>query len=277
MIKRFAKKIVKEAVRLLPRLSGGKYLFQQLLETAMEEKSSAMHHGVRMSFSAPNELCRYRIASFSTKEPETLDWIDALPEGAIFWDIGANIGLYSIYAAKKCGAQVYAFEPSVFNLEILARNIDLNQLQKQITIVPIALSERAGTSLFKMTTMAWGGALSTFEEDFGQDGKELKEVFEYATCGISMGDAIEHLGLPSPRFIKMDVDGIEHLILRGGASVLKRVDSVLVEINDDFSEQAEQSSKYLKEAGLTLHRKCSLGAGNQYNQWWIREDAGSPS
>jgi predicted RNA methylase len=160
MIKQFAKNLLGGVVRILPALPGGKYLFQQFLEAAMEEKLSAMHHGLRMIFCAPNELCRYRIASFSTKEPETLDWIDALPESAIVWDIGANIGIYSVYAAMKRGARVFAFEPSVFNLEILARNIDLNKLQKQITIVPIPLSERAGTSLFKMTTMAWGGALS---------------------------------------------------------------------------------------------------------------------
>ena len=230
-----------------------------------------------MAFGAPNALCRYRASSFATKEPETLDWIDALPSGAILWDIGANVGLYSVYAAIKRDSQVYAFEPSVFNLEQLARNIHLNKLQRRITIVPVALSERTGASLFKMTSTAWGGALSTFDQDFGQDGEALKEVFEYTTCGISMSDAISYLGIPSPQFIKMDVDGIEHLILRGGKAVLQQVESVLVEINDDFAEQAQQASQCLSEAGLTLHRKCDLGAGNQYNQWWIREHADLPS
>ena len=104
-----------------------------------------------MAFSAPNALCRYRASSFATKEPETLDWIDALPSGAILWDIGANVGLYSVYAAIKRDTQVYAFEPSVFNLEQLERIIHLNKLQRRITIVPVALSERTGASLFKMT------------------------------------------------------------------------------------------------------------------------------
>ena len=66
------------------------------------------------------------------------------------------------------------------------------------------------------------------------------------------------------------VDGIEHFILRGGIEVLNYVDSVLLEINDEFIEQAHESEILLKSAGLTLYKKCDLGVLNQYNQWWIR-------
>ena len=277
MNKRLAISFFEKGTRLLRRLPGGNRFCEQFLVTAVEAQAIATHNGVHMVFGVPNALCRYRASSFATKEPQTLDWIDALPSGAILWDVGANVGLYSVYAAMKRDAQVYAFEPSVFNLEQLARNIHLNKLQRQITIVPVALSARTGASLFKMTSTAWGGALSTFDRDFGYDGEALKEVFEYTTCGISMGDAISYLGIPPPQFIKMDVDGIEHLILEGGKAVLQQVEGVLVEINDDFTEQARQASQCLSEAGLTLHRKCDLGVGNQYNQWWIREHAELPS
>jgi hypothetical protein len=121
-----------------------------------------------------------------------------------------------------------------------------------------------------MSTTQWGGALSTFGVDYGQDGKTLASLFEYQTCGMRMDDVCAELGLSLPRYIKIDVDGIEHLILSGGAAVLKQAESVLVEINDDFAQQAEQSSQLLRQAGLTLHRKCDLNAGNQFNQWWIR-------
>ena len=56
-----------------------------------------------------------------TKEPETLDWIDTMAEGSALVDVGANVGLYSVYAAKARKCQVYAFEPSVFNLDQGAR------------------------------------------------------------------------------------------------------------------------------------------------------------
>jgi hypothetical protein len=98
----------------------------------------------------------------------------------------------------------------------------------------------------------------------------LTSLFEYQTCGMRMDDVCAQLGLAQPDYIKIDVDGIEHLILSGGAGVLRQVESVLVEINDDFAQQAEQSSQLLRQAGLILHRKCNLNAGNQFNQWWIR-------
>ena len=94
-----------------------------------------------------------------------------------------------------------------------------------------------------------------------------------------MDQAIGLLCLPAPDFIKMDVDGIEHFLIQGGSKVLKEVQGILVEINDDFTEQAEVSSKLLREAGLTLLEKLhsdlieqyTAGFQNTYNQIWGRK------
>ena len=67
------------------------------------------HGEMSMVFATPNILCRYRAESFSSKEPETATWLESISEGAILWDVGANIGPYSIYAAKKSSATVFAF------------------------------------------------------------------------------------------------------------------------------------------------------------------------
>lgn len=250
----------------------GRYLFQQFIEIGMSISMNVRHGLLNMVFATPNILCRYRAESFSSKEPETLTWLESIPEGAVLWDVGANIGLYSIYAAKKNSARVFAFEPSVFNLEILARNIYLNKLQGRVTIVPIALTDALGPSLFKMSSTAWGGALSTFGQDFDQHGGQLKSIFEYQTMGMTMDEAIQLLNIPPPRYIKIDVDGIEHFILRGGAETLKNVESVMVEIDDGFTDQAEETARHLRSAGLTLLRKCGGDAGTQYNQWWVRKN-----
>jgi len=248
----------------------GRYLFQQFIEIGMSISMNVRHGILSMVFATPNILCRYRAESFSIKEPETLIWLESIPDEATLWDVGANVGLYSIYAAKKNNARVFAFEPSVFNLELLARNIFLNQVQESVTIVPIALSDELGPSLFKMSSTAWGGALSTFGKDFDQHGGKLNSIFEYQTMGMTMDEATQLLNIPPPRFIKIDVDGIEHLILRGGTETLKNVESVMVEIDDDFTDQAEETARHLRNAGLTLLRKCGGDAGNQYNQWWVR-------
>ena len=89
---------------------------------------SVKHNSLEVKFINNNELTLFRSLSFSNKEPETLKWINRFEKNSTFFDIGANVGLYSIYAAKLTGANVYAFEPSVLNLEILYKNIDLNNL-----------------------------------------------------------------------------------------------------------------------------------------------------
>ena len=89
----------------------------------MQRKENVKYNDIKMQFAVPNHLNQYRVDTFSIKEPETLNWIDSLPEESELWDVGANIGLYSIYAAKKKKCNVFSFEPSVFNLELLAKNI----------------------------------------------------------------------------------------------------------------------------------------------------------
>lgn len=249
----------------------GRYVYEIFLTMALGFKQTVKHDNLTLEFFTPNPLSRYRANTFSSKEPDTLIWLNSIPKGSVLWDIGANVGLYSIYAAKQ-GVKVYAFEPSPFNLELLARNIVLNRIHELITIIPIALTDRIGPGQFKMSNTVWGGALSSFGQDFDQHGNKLNNIFEYQTIGLTMDSAISFLGIPAPHFIKMDVDGIEHLILRGGVEVLKETQSVLVEINDDFLEQKTESAHRLQSAGLTLLKKCEMpNAGNQYNQWWVRK------
>ena len=89
-----------------------------------------------------------------------------------------------------------------------------------------------------------------------------------------MVDAVNFLNIPQPDYIKMDVDGIEHLILKGGISILHKVKGLLVEINDNFAEQSENADLILREAGFSLIEKrhedtFSFGpAKYTFNQIW---------
>lgn len=278
------KKILRRMISVLVNSFGqtriGNFLFEQILSDKMNAKDLVLHRNTQLIFSTPNRINRFRVDSFSTKEPETLEWIDNFPIGSILWDIGANVGLYSCYAAKARDCKVYAFEPSVFNLEILARNIFLNNLVANVAIIPFPLSDKSCLSKLKMTSMEWGGALSTFGQDYGWDGQKLKQIFEFQTMGFSGDDALKTLELAQPNYLKIDVDGIEHLILTGAKKILAKVDGVLIEINDDFHEQAEQTNKLLSESGLLLMEKRhsdmfstpeSFGGGKVWNQIWTRK------
>lgn len=251
--------------------------FQKLM---MQRVRMEAYNGQILKFIAPNYLADWRAQTFATKEPETLDWIDSMPDECILWDIGASVGIYSLYAAQSKDAKVFAFEPSIFNLELLARNISHNKLHEKICIVPIALSNKTNFNTMHMTSTDMGSALSTFGEVFGWDGEEIDHNFSFNTIGITMDDAVLHLKIPFPNYIKIDVDGLEHLILLGGQKVLEQVEGVLIEVNDNFIEQAEGVEKALIDSGLTLvdkrHSSYEFSddsheqAHSAFNQIWKR-------
>ena len=129
-----------------------------------------------------------------------------------------------------------------------------------------------------MSSTDKGGAISTFGEDFTYDGSELKTIFNYKTFGVTMDDAIKYFKLPFPSYLKIDVDGIEHLILKGGLSVLEKAKEVLIEVDDKFETQTNQVKEYLEKSGLKLSSKIELkmiqrdSTDKQVcNQVWKRE------
>src|SRR6516225_6093965 len=76
-----------------------------------------------LSFVTPTPLLQARAGSVLSKEPDTIRWIDSFEPNDVFWDIGANVGVFSLYAARR-KVRVLAFEPSAGNYMILCRNVE---------------------------------------------------------------------------------------------------------------------------------------------------------
>ena len=149
-----------------------------------------------------------------------LEWIEEYG-GGVFFDVGANIGIYSLFYARAKEGNVYSFEPSVFNLRQLAKNISINKLSERITIVSNPLSESTGAAKFINGSADEGGALSAFGVKYGHDGKPIISDINYSVLGFSLDDLFEKKVLTEkPSLIKIDVDGIEHLILKGASTRL---------------------------------------------------------
>ena len=268
---------LKFVVYILGKINLGRYILDELNKNIIKKKEIIIYKDLKLIFYVPNRLSHFRVNTFYTKEPETLKWIDKFKKKTTFWDIGANIGLYSCYAAKKNLCKVYAFEPSIFNLEWLGRNIFLNNLVEKIVVVPIPLTEIILENTLNFSSTEWGGALTTFGQSYGHDGKDLKKVFEFSTLGMSMNDIKNLLNIPQPDYIKIDVDGIEHLILKGGEKVLLNTRELLIEVNDNFIKQAGDTEEYLKKAGFKLKHKRhseiiakSTKFSTFYNQIWVK-------
>lgn len=200
------------------------------------------------------------------KEPHTSQWIEGFGADDVFWDVGANVGVFSLLAAKK-GHRVIAFEPAAVNYFVLARNVEINVFDERITFLNIALSDVSRLDILHMPDTAIGGAQHTFAALDTQENP--KRGFKQACIGYSIDDFLKTYGLPFPNHIKIDVDGIEDRIVSGAKATLRdpRLRSVLVEVNSD----AAQALIYreLGEAGLEWV-KPARGDGSRGNQLFRR-------
>ena len=218
--------------------------------------------GKEIKFFVPNQLLEWRVDTYFSKEPETLEWIDSFQEkeNLIFWDIGANIGLYSIYnSLKHPKSTTIAFEPSSSNLRVLTRNISINNLEKNIKVVSIPLTNKENIfQEMKEGQFIEGGALNSFGERFDFEGKEFIPNMKYNLLGTTINYFLENSILDIPDYIKIDVDGIEHLILEGGDKFLndKKVKSLSIEINENFKEQYDKVLNLMNKYEFKLlHKK----------------------
>ena len=281
ILKNFLKTIIKYfaffIVKFFNKIRIGRLFLESLNEGTSNLTKKIFNKDIHLNFYIPNELILYRVESFNSKEPETIDWIDKFDRESIFWDIGSNIGLFSCYAASKKNCVVYSFEPSVFNLEILCKNISLNKLNEKITVFPLPITNTFKDSKFKYSSTKKGGAISTFGEDFTYDGTKLNSIFEYRTTGISINEIIKYFNYPKPDYLKIDVDGIEHLILSGGGDNLREVKEILVEVDEKFDKQFNQVNDILNNSGFRLIKKILLHNEKRevsdkqiFNQIWIK-------
>lgn len=173
------------------------------------------------------EIEVWRAETFFTKEPGTIEWLKALKPGDILYDIGANIGLYSLYAASR-GVDVYAFEPHLANTASLLRNVVLNGLERKIKVLNVALGAESGYSLFNLSAMASGSSGSQLYEAVDEHGRAFTPV-------IQQWQRVERLDslmpvILRPDAIKIDVDGREPDILEGAALTLAEPDLLTVQV-----------------------------------------------
>jgi hypothetical protein len=101
------------------------------------------HQDVVMRFVLQSQMALYRVSSFQTKEPETVKWIEDFAPDDVFVDIGANMGLYTIFASVFSRAQVFSFEPESQNYALLNRNILLNKVADRVVAWCCALSNES--------------------------------------------------------------------------------------------------------------------------------------
>lgn len=176
----------------------------------------------------------WRASTYETKEPDTMDWIRTHVRSGVLYDVGANIGQYSLYAAKLRGdaLEVLAFEPEALNHAKLVRNVVLNGLSGRVLPHCMAISGSTRLGRFYTKTFAPGAALHAFARPVTQGDVPFEPRSVQGVLSVSLDDLTGRFGAPFPRHIKIDVDGIEEEIVCGAERTLadRRLESVLVEV-----------------------------------------------
>ncbi len=164
------------------------------------------------------------------KEPWTVQVIETLEPGEVFYDIGANVGSYTLLArARKL--VVVAFEPIAENYATLIRNLALNSMLDQVIVIPLALGPMVGLTWIHISDMRSGAASHLMTSD------TQKRSYHKQLLPVMTGDKLLELyDLPRPHALKIDTDGSEPDVLRGLEETLKgeQLRVMMIELHDQW-------------------------------------------
>jgi FkbM family methyltransferase len=207
----------------------------------------------RFVFRCESPLEEYRALSFFVKEEGTVRWIrSSVRPGEVFCDVGANVGLYTLLAARMVGPTglVYAFEPHVVNLRSLLHNVSTNGLADRVKVLSLALNDTEGFLDFNYQSWMAGSSMSQLGGSRDADGKPFVPVASEYKYACSLDFLVRGGHVRPPHHVKIDVDGNELIVLRGMQGLLSGESpprTVQVECN---LGAADQLLSYMTAAGF---------------------------
>jgi len=208
------------------------------------------------------------------REPDTVKWIEEnIKNGDIFYDIGANVGTYSLIAAlsRDKNIKVYSFEPSFTNFYQLVRNISANKCEECMFPFNIAISDKSKVDYFNYSSLETGTAVHAFGEAVDPSGNKFTPVMRQLLFSFTIDELVYKYNLPVPNHLKIDVDGIEEKILLGAEEVLssKYLKTVLIEVNESDNEKTIVD--LIESKGLKYISRQAVDNSHAGNYIFIRQ------
>lgn len=219
--------------------------------------------GSRLVFAADSGLELNRARRIA--EPWTAEWMQRLPEGAVLWDVGANVGIFALLAAENPKVRhVVAIEPSAQNFARLVRNAIRNGLSARLTPLAVGLGDRTARRDFSLQNLDEGGALHGFGALHAFRGRSTVPAATYGALCFRLDDLVRLDGLPFPTHLKIDIDGGEAEVIAGADETLSdpRLAGIQVEVMDDDP---------------ALPRRHTLAAAIESHGWRLAETIEHPS
>ncbi|MGH8614701.1 MAG: FkbM family methyltransferase [Gammaproteobacteria bacterium] len=202
-------------------------------------------------------LAHARLTSLFDKEPTTIPWLEQFRPGETFVDIGANIGMYSVYAAAFSGCKVFAFEPEALNYAELNKNIHVNGIHDRAAAFCLALSDESKVDYLNLGTFGIAYSHHDFAEntwvkdmDWGKKTTPRNARLRQGCVSTTLDILVNAGVVPVPDHVKIDVDGLEHKVVAGCRKTFERpeVQTVLIEI-DFSSPQVEGTIDLMTDMG----------------------------
>lgn len=195
----------------------------------LEPVSRVNFDGHELIFMSGHGRLKWRAKSFFTEEPIMVDWLKGFQKRDVFLDVGANVGTYTI-AAAKMGAHVLAIELDPTNAYCLNSNVCINKLYDKVNLIPLVASDSVSIQDVYYRDFSIGDALQSV-------GREqilpTRSPAPYKIPQLSMpiDKIISDFGLPQPNKIKIDVDGNEEIVLNGAWLTVEKADEIYLEDN----------------------------------------------
>lgn len=226
--------------------------------------------GVSFTLPCINWVTHFRWYLFEKKESEVRSYIDNyIEEGDVFFDVGANIGVFSIYAAKRHENIIcHCFEPEYSNLYLLKENIIENKLIDKVNIVSAAIGNFVGFSKLNIQDFTPASAAHTeSKEEIKITDEGYAVVWAEGIMSVTIDYMCQQLKVV-PNALKIDTDGNEDKVLEGAVETLcdKRLRSIVIEMPDE-NEKGQYCCQMLENAKFSL---VWSDHENTRNQIWAK-------
>ncbi len=241
---------------ILFRLNGNNRFVTELHQKLDPTIEVELPQGVILKFVTGHGRLLWRATTFLEEQPYLIEWIDSFNQDDCFYDIGANVGNYSIYAAATKKVKVFAFEPEINNLQLLYANIYKNKLFNYCVPVPFGCGNTTGLVEFYVRDFSKGDAM----HNFGRKAVYLEEQghsFIQQAFSMRIDELIKVFNLPMPTKVKIDVDTNELLVLEGLKSILPNIKEVFIELDLDLEEH-QAALELLKNNNFSLVGKRAM-------------------
>jgi FkbM family methyltransferase len=210
-----------------------------------------------LSFVTLGKLGARRGMTMLKKQPATIEWIDRFRPESVFWDVGANVGVYTLYAALRGDTSVVAFEPAAVNYFLLAANCQVNRFDRRVQCLAAGLGPDKAIGSLEVSQFAPARSFSfRARADKTYVGHQAAPIF-------SVDQLVEDYGLACPNYMKVDVPGMSPEILGGAARTLARPEfrELHIELRANSKSEKEMIAM-LQRSGLVLSGSDAHGSAD---------------